>query len=434
MINFNKIPLSIKELLKGGMTGILVKVISAALALILSYTLVDLLGTESLGIFYLAQSLIFLFGTASVYGLNFSMLKLVSPLMDNKEFKNGRQVYNYINFRVLIIGLVVSSIYYLFSSYLAISIFHKEEIEPVIKTGALSIVLFSLILLQISAHRSYKNVALSLGLRGIIIPFLFLFLAFAFSINSAKEAMLAFEASLFVTLLLGGFVWNTKTQSKECKNNQRKVVFIPDLWKVANSMFVVQMLQIVILHLPTLLLGVYSSGSDVSLFSISIKISGLISFVLVAINAISGPKFATLYKQNRMEELKAIVKWNSRFLLTFSIPALLLLITFSNEILGTFDSSFADGHIILITLCIGTFINTITGSVGLLLSMTGHQKIFRNNVLIASIFALLISFILIPEYGALGAAISTALALSTSNLLSWYKIKKIFNINTLNVF
>ena len=66
--------------------------------------------------------------------------------------------------------------------------------------------------------------------------------------------------------------------------------------------------------------------------------------------------------------------------------------------------------------------------------MTGHERDMRNVVLFSGPLALLLQFVLTPIYGALGAAIATAIALASQNLLAVYMVKKRLGFNTLNLF
>jgi O-antigen/teichoic acid export membrane protein len=75
-------------------------------------------------------------------------------------------------------------------------------------------------------------------------------------------------------------------------------------------------------------------------------------------------------------------------------------------------------------LALGQFVNVITGSVGYLLTMTGHEKDIRNNMLFCGPFAIMLSLALIPFWGAIGSAIATALALSVQNLIALWLVKK----------
>jgi O-antigen/teichoic acid export membrane protein len=50
--------------------------------------------------------------------------------------------------------------------------------------------------------------------------------------------------------------------------------------------------------------------------------------------------------------------------------------------------------------------------------MSGHERLMRNNIISVSILNVAMCLLLIPRAGAIGAAIATAISLSTMNLIS----------------
>jgi O-antigen/teichoic acid export membrane protein len=90
--------------------------------------------------------------------------------------------------------------------------------------------------------------------------------------------------------------------------------------------------------------------------------------------------------------------------------------------MGAFGSDFAGGGPALQFLSIGQFVNVATGSVGVLLVMSGHEKAYRNIQIVAACIVVGLSYALIPTYGAAGAAIGAAAALIVQNVLFGYSV------------
>jgi O-antigen/teichoic acid export membrane protein len=73
---------------------------------------------------------------------------------------------------------------------------------------------------------------------------------------------------------------------------------------------------------------------------------------------------------------------------------------------------------------VGHGVNVLTGPVGMVLVMTGHEKIMRNNVLAAGAVNIGLNLILVPKLGALGAAVATAVSLALVNGLSLVQVRR----------
>lgn len=79
-------------------------------------------------------------------------------------------------------------------------------------------------------------------------------------------------------------------------------------------------------------------------------------------------------------------------------------------------------------------VNICTGTVSYLLMMTGNEKSHMKNIMISSALALIIGAVAITYIGIYGALIMVCFALITTNMTSWYIVKKKLGINTLQIF
>ena len=87
----------------------------------------------------------------------------------------------------------------------------------------------------------------------------------------------------------------------------------------------------------------------------------------------------------------------------------------------------------LILLAFGQFVNSISGSVGYILQMTGKHKVFQNIILAATIINIVLNAVLIPVYGISGAAFASMVSLMFWNLTSVVYIRTNLNIMTLYI-
>ena len=118
----------------------------------------------------------------------------------------------------------------------------------------------------------------------------------------------------------------------------------------------------------------------------------------------------------------------------FALPVIGVMLVFPSFLMGLFGSEFAEGAALLQILAVGQFINAMTGSVGFLLMMSGHERDMRNVTLISGTLALLLTWFLTAQFDIVGAAIGTAVAVATQNLLAVYFVKKRLGFNTLAVW
>jgi O-antigen/teichoic acid export membrane protein len=94
--------------------------------------------------------------------------------------------------------------------------------------------------------------------------------------------------------------------------------------------------------------------------------------------------------------------------------------------MSVFGNEFSDGGTLLVILAMGQFFNVLTGSVGHLLMMCGHEHFVRNNVIGCALLNLGCCVLLIPRYGATGAATAVAITVIAENvsaaIYAWFKL------------
>ena len=71
----------------------------------------------------------------------------------------------------------------------------------------------------------------------------------------------------------------------------------------------------------------------------------------------------------------------------------------------------------------------MSGSVGIILNMTGKEKIFRNILSIALVIKVTLNLLLIPRFGIEGAAIASATSMIFWNLYSVYYVYREYVMN-----
>ena len=112
-----------------------------------------------------------------------------------------------------------------------------------------------------------------------------------------------------------------------------------------------------------------------------------------------------------------------------TVPLIIITSLIPEQILGVFGEEFQTAAIPLIILLIGQIFNTVNGPTGIVLQLTGHQKVFKNIILVSSIINIALNYILIPMYGLVGAAIANSFSLILWNVWCSIKIKTTFLVS-----
>lgn len=140
------------------------------------------------------------------------------------------------------------------------------------------------------------------------------------------------------------------------------------------------------------------------------------------------PKVAESFKKGDREKFNNIISFSTNLNFLTTIIIVVLILIFRTQILGLFGEEFKEGESALIILCLAQVINSFSGSVGVILQMTGNQLVFQNIILMALFINICLNLILIPLYGSFGAAITTLISISFWNITSVLYLKRKLNI------
>ncbi|MEP7128852.1 MAG: polysaccharide biosynthesis C-terminal domain-containing protein, partial [Chitinophagales bacterium] len=178
--------------------------------------------------------------------------------------------------------------------------------------------------------------------------------------------------------------------------------------KLALSLFMVNGIYFYLTQVQLLILGSFRDAAETGVFAIATRLSDLEGYMLFALNVVLAPLISKLYAENKIAELQSVITRSLWFGLLFSLPLIICFLFFPGFFLSLFGAEFGDGSFVLVLLTLSQVVNFATGSVGYMLTMTGHQKIAIQLLVICALLTTCLSFLLIPTFGKEGAAIAAA--------------------------
>jgi len=414
------------EILKGSAVTLVARVMATGLALISSLIVARSYGAEATGILAIVQTSMLLMSIFAVLGTNVSILRLIPEHIAKYSVTSAFKVYNKIQLLVIFCSIVVGFLIFIASGPIAENIFKRPQYSYVISITAIFVIFRAVMDLNteslrgIRSIRGYAFILLVPNVAMLLV--LFVLWNFSESVNDPVYAQIAgwgVTAVVGSVLMRGLFKRRLKPDEKFVSMRAREIL------DISAPMLMTASMNFVIGQVGILILGMYRSPAEVGYYSIAVKLATLTTFVLQAINSMAAPKFSELFHTERMDELFRVAKKSTKLIFWTTSPILVCLVVLGTYILSIFGPGFQDAYIPLLILVCGQFINSISGSTGYFMNMTGHQKIYRNIVLLSSAINLILCFSLIPMLGLLGAALSSSicLVLWNSMIMIFIKIK-----------
>lgn len=179
-----------------------------------------------------------------------------------------------------------------------------------------------------------------------------------------------------------------------------------------------------------ILLGFLGSPEDISGIRVAERGSQFVALSLAVVNLIIAPHIVRAYTDKNYERLQKIVKNSARGAFFIALPIAFSLIIFGRWIITfLYGAEYAVvAYLPLVIIASGQLFNVFCGSVGIILSMGGYEKSTLQGQFMGLISNILVCIVLIPAYGAVGAAIGVTTGLVVWNMTLTYLVVKKVNI------
>ncbi len=412
----------LREVTGKASAAFVVKIFASGATFLYNVVLARLLGAEGAGIFFLALTIQTVASVIARLGIDSAFVKFVASNSSSDNWKAVKGVY-ILGMRIALIGsIIVATLLYMLADPLAIYVFKEQPLAAPLRLMAFGLPAVTTVNLYASLFKGLRRtvasvIILSLGVPLFAIPCSIIIASFL----GVNGVVIAHISANFAVSTIALILWNKALPSLIPKGWHFEV---KHLMNTALPMFWSSFFQIFSKWSTLFILGALGSSTDVGIFSISSRTAALINFILVAVNSISAPKFAELYRKKNIVEIENVAKSTSLLLTLFSFPILIFFLFAPNFILGWFGDNFTKGSISIMILAVAQFINVSTGSADTLLMMCGHEKLQRNNIAFNAIANIILSFLLIPFMGINGAAIAAGLTLASQNITAAILVRK----------
>lgn len=411
---------------------LITRAIAASLQFILNVILGRLLGSVGLGNYYLFVSWLNVFSTVESFGLPTLTLNRISGLVAKKDHATAYQFWRCAILLLSITTILFAFLAHSFNTILAKLLFRDASLNYIISFIGWAAVPFSIIGLASASLKAFKRPALSVCLQFALVPAgLILFSSVLFFTEKTHESItilggytMLLCVSTVMSLMIMHYLF-ALNRSKAGYNKKRdRLISLPD---VSRFWFIALLAQGVA-NLPFVLLPYFGSQSEIGLYGVANRLVSLATLILVALSNVYAPIFTEAHILKQKTRLKQLLKHSQIYSTMAYLPLFLVFIFGSEWVLGLFGHEFVKAKYYLWVLAGGQLINSITGLVGFLNIMTGHE-VFEIRLGVLTIFGFIfLSFSLGSSFGALGIAIASSAAIAIKNLISYIRLMVLIKI------
>jgi O-antigen/teichoic acid export membrane protein len=405
-----------------------IKLLGAAMTFAFNLIVARSLGAEQSGYFFLAFALIMILSSFCNMGFANTILRFSGIAAKAQQGKSISAILHYAFKYTLPFAGLLSLAFYFFAEPLAVYGFSKPEMVSTLKAIAPAMFGITVVTLLAMSLQAQQRLAASIPCQNMAHLIVTSLAIVGLSLSTSNEVSLVFSIAVMLSSVVFYWLW----QKGLTKLND--IGELPDkkkLWLSAKSNWLITMMLQTVQWIGPLITGMWLLAEDVAHLSVAMRIAMLTSFILMAINLVVAPKFAAFHASNDMKGLRSTALFSVRLLILSAVPLVSVMFFFPEVLMGLFGDDFLSAAPLLQILVLGQLINVVTGSVGYLLTMSGHERDMRNITLVAGIIAVTLTLTLTKAYGVKGCAIATAVSLAFQNLAAVYYVKKRLGFNTL---
>ena len=181
------------------------------------------------------------------------------------------------------------------------------------------------------------------------------------------------------------------------------------LWLGASvRLTLVAAINVLLYQADTVMLGLMRGPETVAPYAAALRVTQVLSLGILSLNYVLAPLVSNMYAQHDSRGIQRIVTFSIRALSLVTLVGFAGLVAAGRTLLGIFGSGFVPGYWALLILGASQLVNASAGPVAALLSMTGHERALAQILGWSAAVNVVLNALLIPVLGLLGAATATA--------------------------
>ncbi len=376
------------------------------------------LGKAAFGVVTLTTQAAFVLAAGARFGMDMAAVRRVAIDVGRGERDRVRAVVARAALICLVASVVVGGAVYLFAGRLA-GIFVADLPEAgtaAFRAAGIAIPFAALVQVFLGGTRGLKVMRPTLLIFWMGQPLAWIGLMLLGWLASASIGVtaLAYAASWALALFAAIAAWRRRTAgfgSLPAAPGE-----VRDLLRYGAPRAPASMLAQGLFYVELFVLARFASAADYGVYAAVVRVGQLLMLFLVSVNLMFSPFVADLHARGEREKLGRLFQRLTRWIVTATLPVLIVLVVAPGGVLRMFGPGFEGGRTALLILAAGQLVNVATGSVGFILIMVGRTGwdlvVYAGSVA----FDVLVAVLLIPRMGLEGAAIAGAATLALSNL------------------
>ncbi len=414
----------IQKLAIGASTTLIGKVGGRGIHVISQILLARFLGPEAFGLYAIGWSVLRIVGGLTPLGLDKGVLHF-GPRYQQDDLSQLNRLLSLSIWLALLSGLAMGGLLFFSADWLAIQVFKKPGLVTILRWIAFIIPLVGGLRVaeattRLSHQMKFSIYAEQIGQPTVNFVLIIFFLWTGLKVTGAMLALaISFGFGMILALYYIKYLYPQTFGFAPMQSFMAKKILkysLPASFAGIFSMFIV--------WVDRLMVGYFLSSEAVGIYQAISQTTILFATVLGSFGAIFGPMITELYHQKEIRRLNDVYRISTKWGLYVCIPIALVIVFAPREFLSViFGAEYVSGWLPLVILTVGQIINVVTGAVGLLLILTNRHRQWFVISFSGLLLNIVLGWILIPQWGIVGAAFGTAFSISVIFIMGLIQVR-----------
>jgi len=426
-------PLRLRDIFLRGASWVLAgKVLSAIATLLANVILARLLTPAQLGIYFLGFSLVTIAAILAQWGLNRGIVKLVaSDLALDRQDLAYAHISSALKLVFGVSGVLALMLVSPFGHWLLTKLFDSQT--PGIAAWLLGLwIMFKALEATVSeTFRGFHEILWATVFGGLTTAVFTSASFFAVYLvvgpTSVNQAVFLRVAAVMLSLFLAYTLLRRRIRTLDRGHGAT----VSDVAKFGFPLLITSISLLGIRELHIWALAMYRPESEVAILGAVLRLINLLAFPLLVVNAVLPPMVARLYAHKNYAKAQDILQKSATVVSLPAFAVFIIIMFWGEEILGlVYGEYYRAGAIAFSIVTLGQLLNILTGSPGVLLTMSGHEKLFMYAAIAGGVTGVTMSWLIAEDHGVVGVAIGYCVGIISVNAVAWAVSRWKLGINT----
>ncbi|MEY8211153.1 MAG: oligosaccharide flippase family protein [Gammaproteobacteria bacterium] len=413
------------RVLKGGMVVTVGQAVGVMLSLYIQHLLATNIHKNDVGMYFLLASFGGMFTIIINLGMDRAAVRLIAGEVARNNFKKAHEFVKRFLMTVTGSAFVFVLFYILFISDLLISSFVPDLVVVPAIFVAIWIGLESIKASIVEILRGFQKMTSVVLLGNILGKGLFamtLFLVSLFLVEIEIKDVVLINCWVAAIILIAGGVL-----LKRIKVDPRVKLTADskELYIIGPPIMGILLISTLNREVDLWIVSYFLTEEDTAVYGVASRLAQFVTILMMVVTSVLPPIISELYSTSKVEKLQGIMRATTLICTSASALMVLVFLLIGDHIIELiYTKDYLDAYMLLVVLGVGKLLGVIAGSSGLVLMMTNYQGLQLKILGATFCLSVILSIVLVPYFGAIGAAIASAIGMALQNIIMTYYVYK----------